>query len=164
MKVTVAQALHDRPIFLQMWKQFLAETFSLTGLNPPSDHNMSEFTKLYNAYTLGSLHGSCLLGWVNDEPSGVVLWGEDFPGGLHLETTSGRTTILWGVYVTPQHRGSLLAHRLLRKAIQEAHRMGFNAAVTYIHPDNEDSLRVLNGLIREPTMTGMAYHIPLGSA
>ena len=123
----------DRPTFLNLWKQYLHEEFALGGTIKPTDANLREFCQLFESYMIGSMFG---LGVVVHSPEGeavgLMLCGEDMPG-LRFETTLGRASTVWGIYVDPDHRKLRLARAMEDLGAAESLKLGFESVVaTYL--------------------------------
>jgi GNAT superfamily N-acetyltransferase len=134
----------DRPKFLKLWKSFMHEEQQLGSLVHPSDYNLRQHCQLFESYTGGSLFGLCVLAEVGEEPVGILMVGEDYPGGLVLETDLGKSAQVWGVYVDPAYRKTGLAHRMQDFGLPETMKLGFDTVTSMVLDSEAARANALN--------------------
>lgn len=117
----------------------------------PTEENLREFLGLFESYTVGSLHGFCLLAEPPGAPAvGCVLVGEEPGLGLHLKTTIGRLAMLWGVYVEPEWRRRGVAWKLQDDGMIHIQGWGFDTVSSQV-------------LLSSPEAEGNAFSWPGGA-
>jgi GNAT superfamily N-acetyltransferase len=117
--------IKDRATFLGLWKEFMLEQEKLGSPVRVTDDNLRLYANLFESYEIGSLFGACLLAYQKDRPVGLILAGEQPPGGLPLETKYGKSATLWGVYVQPEYRRQGIAKKLQDAGPTVLRTMGF---------------------------------------
>lgn len=122
----------DLPVFIQLWNRFLADEYSRGGLILPTEENTREFVRIFQAYTQGSLFGFCVVASRGGVPVGLLMAGENFPGGAAFETVTGKCAILWGVYVEPEYRRQGVSWLLHEKALIYANELGFDSTISEV--------------------------------
>ena len=128
----------DRHTFFQMWRPLLEVQHSLGSIVLPTDHNLREFGQMFESYTVGSLFGLGVVAEVGDKPVGFLLFGEEI-GGLNVETSVGRTGIVWGSWVDPAWRRRGISHQMLTFGYGEAHQMGFRCVMSSVLLDSKEA-------------------------
>lgn len=132
--VTVRLAtLADRPAFCFVWQQLLHDQFAAGSTVEPSDHNLLEYTRLFQAYVAGSMFGFFVLAEDSaGSPVGGALLGEETGGTLNLGHTLGRMATLWGVHVVDAYRQQGVARRIQHLCIEAASALGFDSLVSTV--------------------------------
>ncbi len=159
--IAPAKPLTDRKVFLGLWREFMEERHASGSPILPSNKNMAEFLKLYDSYMVGSIRGGCFIASVDNQPVGIALGGENFPGGLALETTHGNIGILWGVYVRPSMRRKEVAFKLMAAGLELGLELGFEGLVTQAAPDNAGSQGLKDGWLQAFTSGSVEYYFDL---
>lgn len=130
---TMSGGWDQRQDFLRLWRLFLEDELASGPALEASDDNLREYLRVYDSYIMGSLFGSAIFGLSPEgEVVGVALGGENFPGGLNIQTKWGRTGTMWGVYVEPEHRRSGLSWAMLEHGGAELAKMGIVALTTVV--------------------------------
>lgn len=125
--VQVSRASRDQ--FLELWLEYLKEQHELGSAVLPSYHNALQYGSLLDSYLRGSLFGFGLMG-LDPSPCACLLIGESPDNGLSLETTRGRSAILWGVYVLPSHRRRGYARQIQDYGVPLVKELGFKTILS----------------------------------
>ena len=133
--------LQDRPHFLRLWAQFTqdqekAGSHMLANLN-----NLYRYLNHFEAYTMGSRLGSCLLCQPedSDEPIAITMGGE-LGGGDEFDTNLGKVATMWGVYVSPEFRGRGIGLKLVAGGQKSLLELGFDVVETYTRAENSQAM------------------------
>ena len=121
----------DRALFASLWRAYLTEMRSLGSEVRPTDRSMAFFMALFDAYTMGSRFGVCLLAG----HEGVLLWGEGMES-YPLDTDFGRLAHGWGTFVASPARGKGVSKALREEAKRRLRAMGFDSVVGMAHSPN----------------------------
>ncbi len=161
LEIHQAKPLTERKLFLGLWREYLQESHASGSPVLPSEANVAECLKLYDAYVIGSLRGACMVAKVDEQAVGLALFGENFPGGLALETDYGRTMHGWGVYIRPDARAEGVAIALMQASLKVAVELGFQGLVTHVPPDNTGSHGLKDSWFQDFTPGSVEYYIDL---
>jgi len=155
----------DRQAFVKLWKEYLEEQHQDLGHHVlPSKENVLEFTRLFEAYTAGSLWGVCVLmsPAEGEEPVGVCMMGENFPGGVHLKTAWGKVAEYWGIYVKKEYRRAGAARAVAKPCFELAKSLGFNRAITSMLVDDpiaDEKMQIINEDTSWDVKPGMVVYV-----
>jgi ribosomal protein S18 acetylase RimI-like enzyme len=122
----------DKGLFLKLWAEYLGDKkLDEAGGVPVTEHNLSIFEQLFDAYVNEEWQGVVLL----HAEDAVLLWGD--PGGQLFESSLGRQAQAWGVYVRESYRKKGVADALRSKAVNILRQMEFDTISGHVDPNNE---------------------------
>ena len=135
--------LSDRPDFLRLWAEFMAEQEKEGSHILATTNNLYRMLETFESYVTGGTGGLCLF-WKTEEgsPVAVTMVGE-LPSSDMWDTTFGKTATLWGVYIQPSHRNEGITRELFRHAFGVVSGMGFDSVETYIRADNLQAQEII---------------------
>ena len=131
----------DRQAFVKLWKEYLEEQHQDLGHHVlPSKENVLEFTRLFEAYTAGSLWGVCVLmsPAEGEEPVGVC------------------------IYVKKEYRRAGAARAVAKPCFELAKSLGFNRAITSMLVDDpiaEEKMQIINEDTSWDVKPGMVVYV-----
>jgi len=132
-------ALTDLPVFEVMLRAYLAEQEEAGSPVRLTRRTLDWYRDLARAYLRGSLFGVLVLseaeGPVGPQPVGFALAGEDL-GEPRVDTTIGRTAVVWLTWVAPEHRKGERALSMLRFGRPTLLEQGFEVASMSVREDN----------------------------
>ena len=132
--------LANRGHFLYLWKRYMEESAEQGSHVLANDSNLREFLYIFESYCAGSMFGVVEMAWgPSSKPLGITMAGE-YPGGPRLETTLGRTAIVWGVYVDPEYRQSGMATSLTDAGALNLLKQNFDSIYSDVLAGNEAGL------------------------
>ena len=128
----------DRNHFTRLCGEYLCERRE--GGSPlwADEHNLRLHREAYDSYTRGSLFGLVVF-WSPhydpENPMGFVLVGEEAGESL-WHTDYGKLAMLWGVYVSPPHRGHRVGLQMESYGRPKLWEQGFRQVKTLVEVDN----------------------------
>lgn len=124
----------DLGLFRKLWKQFLTENEKAGSTVSATAKNMETPESLFKVYTDGDVQG-------------IVLFVGDYAvlmaGDTQIEHT-GRTAMLWGLYVEESRRKNGVATLLIEEAKKQLKAAGYNSVLTVFGAQNEAAGQIAN--------------------
>jgi ribosomal protein S18 acetylase RimI-like enzyme len=132
--------LADRPHFLRLWAEFMAEQEKEGSYILATTRNLYRMLENFESYVTGGTDGVCMFWEAEGQPVAIVLTGY-CSGAEEWETSLGRIATLWGVYVQPSYRGKGIALKLFAHGVEVGKELGFDTLETHVRSDNTHGLR-----------------------
>jgi GNAT superfamily N-acetyltransferase len=137
--------LQDKPIFRELWQQFMEQQFDEGSLQLPNEHNLDIHTHLFHCYVTGLVPGLVLFLCDGTKPIGIHMEGEPEDGGFQLSI--GRYTMLWGDYIEPDYRGQGHSHLLYEAAMEWTYEQGFTGGITGLLAGGDTVSQILGRVV-----------------
>lgn len=128
----------DLPVIEEMLRSFLLEQLAQGSPVQVTRRTMTWYRDLVRSYVRGSLFGVVVLALEGEQPVGLAVAGEDV-GEPRLDTSYGRTAVVWGAWVEPAHRKQGTALAMLSYGQPFLMEQGFVGAVMSAREDNREA-------------------------
>jgi len=145
----------DKVYFRAAWQAMLRETSRLQDPVEPMSRTVQHGYNLFNAYLEGNALGMCQIVKEEhtNEPVGFALWGDDLGDTPGLDPYC----TIWGLYITPEHRGEKLSGYVADEARKAMIGLDYEGAQWTVNSKNDPCLAAGKKFATGKTIMSMFY-------